>query len=119
MVSLAAVSRSHLSCSPITLELMKSCADTTVSQLKTILELETSPFTQNNHYFQESRDSWRAQISRHAPGFSAAPDLERGTYPPPAGCPNEQADVPSTAGFFALRRILGICGVVGGSRCVY
>ncbi|KAI0706855.1 P-loop containing nucleoside triphosphate hydrolase protein [Cerioporus squamosus] len=46
---------------PVTLELMKTCADTTVSHLKTILELETSPYTQNHHYFQESRDKWLAK----------------------------------------------------------
>ena len=37
---------------------MKTCADTTINQLKTVLELETSPFTQNYHYFQECRDKW-------------------------------------------------------------
>ena len=39
-------------------ELMESCGETTKSKLRMVLELESVPFTQNGHYFQECRDKW-------------------------------------------------------------
>ncbi|KAI0820111.1 P-loop containing nucleoside triphosphate hydrolase protein [Trametes gibbosa] len=46
---------------PVTAELMAGCAEAAIAQIRAILTLETSPFTQNGHYLAESRDKWLAK----------------------------------------------------------
>lgn len=46
---------------PVTMELINSCAETTVAQIRTVLAREHAPFTQNGHYLSECRDKWLAK----------------------------------------------------------
>lgn len=68
--------------SPSTLELIKTCADTTTTQLSTVLQLETSPFTQNTHYFTDCRDGWLAKYKDARAGKGAAERITPASVPP-------------------------------------
>ncbi|EJF61472.1 hypothetical protein DICSQDRAFT_161582 [Dichomitus squalens LYAD-421 SS1] len=57
---------------PLVSELVRQCAERTALQMRTVLQLETSPFTQNNHYLSECRDKWLAKYKDARAGESAA-----------------------------------------------
>ncbi|TBU24235.1 P-loop containing nucleoside triphosphate hydrolase protein [Dichomitus squalens] len=57
---------------PLVSELVRQCAERTALQMRTVLQLETSPFTQNNHYLSECRDKWLAKYKDARAGKSAA-----------------------------------------------
>ncbi|KAI0759256.1 P-loop containing nucleoside triphosphate hydrolase protein [Trametes elegans] len=56
----------------VAMELIGSCAETTLAQIRAILTLETSPFTQNGHYLSDCRDKWLGKYKDARAGKSVA-----------------------------------------------
>ncbi|KAI0743151.1 P-loop containing nucleoside triphosphate hydrolase protein [Daedaleopsis nitida] len=87
---------------PATMELMKTCAERTASQLRVVLELETSPFTQNNHYFVECRDKWLAKYkdarAGKGPAERVTPASVAATQVFTFGAPTTPARAPPSSG---------------------
>ncbi|KAI9058588.1 hypothetical protein FKP32DRAFT_1761416 [Trametes sanguinea] len=46
---------------PVITRLLNSCTESTAAQVKAVLALESSPFTQNGHYLSECREKWLAK----------------------------------------------------------
>ncbi|KAI0698693.1 P-loop containing nucleoside triphosphate hydrolase protein [Earliella scabrosa] len=72
---------------PATNELVKSCTEKTVSQLRTVLQLETSPYTQNLHYLTTTRDGWLAKYKDARAGNRPAERVTPASAPIPASQP--------------------------------
>ncbi|KAI1791428.1 P-loop containing nucleoside triphosphate hydrolase protein [Ganoderma leucocontextum] len=67
---------------PVASELVHQCAERTTTQMRTVLQLETSPFTQNNHYFSECRAKWLAKYKDARAGKSPAERVNPAPAPP-------------------------------------
>ncbi|KAI0363545.1 hypothetical protein BV20DRAFT_1031177 [Pilatotrama ljubarskyi] len=78
---------------PVTMELINSCAETTTAQIRAILALETSPFTQNDHYLSESRDKYLAKYKDARAGKAAAERVTPALLPTITPAPASSAPV--------------------------
>ncbi|KAH9937926.1 P-loop containing nucleoside triphosphate hydrolase protein [Epithele typhae] len=61
---------------PVMVDLAHGCAADTIAQLRFLLRLETTPFTQNDHYFNAYRDKWLAKFKDARAGDWTILDLE-------------------------------------------
>ena len=68
---------------PVAAELIHLCAQRTMTQMYMLLQLESTPFTQNNHYLSECRDKWLAKYKDARAGKSPAERVNPAVAPPP------------------------------------
>ena len=78
---------------PVAAELIHLCVERTMTQMYMLLQLESTPFTQNNHYLSECRDKWLAKYKDARAGKSPAERVNPAAAPPP---------IPATPSLFSL-----------------